>query len=94
MTDTNPPTDNPPYRRPGTPLTRSTDDTVLGGLSGGRGRYFGLDPVGFRLAFGVLTAASPMMARELGARSNSVRDVRRTVRQAMWASVATPSRKS
>jgi multidrug resistance protein, MATE family len=29
-----------------------------------------------------------MIARELGARSHSVRDVRRTVRQAMWAAVA------
>ena len=37
---------------------------------------------------GLVTAAAPMMARELGARWNSVRDVRRTVRQAMWAAVA------
>lgn len=34
---------------------------------------------------GVATAAAPMIARELGARFNSIRDVRRTVRQAMWA---------
>ena len=32
-------------------------------------------------ALGVLTATSPMMASALGARSNSVRDVRRTFRQ-------------
>ncbi len=57
MTDTNPPTDNPPYRRPGSRLTRSTDDKVLGGLSGGLGRYFGIDPVVFRIAFVVLTLA-------------------------------------
>jgi phage shock protein PspC (stress-responsive transcriptional regulator) len=57
VTDSNPPTDNPPYRRPGTPLTRSTDDKVLGGLSGGLGRYFGIDPVVFRIAFVVLTLA-------------------------------------
>ena len=37
---------------------------------------------------GLVTAAAPMIARELGARSHSVRDVRRTVRQAMWAAVA------
>ena len=36
---------------------------------------------------GLVTAAAPMIARELGARSHSVRDVRRTVRQAMWAAV-------
>src|SRR6478736_3470206 len=36
-------------------------------------------------ALGVLTASSPMMASALGARSNSVRDVRRTFRQALWA---------
>lgn len=36
-------------------------------------------------ALGVLTASSPMMASALGARSNAVRDVRRTFRQALWA---------
>ena len=34
---------------------------------------------------GLMTAAAPMIARERGRRFNSVRDVRRTVRQAMWA---------
>ncbi|HZF43228.1 MAG TPA: MATE family efflux transporter [Sphingomonadaceae bacterium] len=34
---------------------------------------------------GLMTAASPMIAQELGARFNSVRDVRRTVRQALWS---------
>ena len=37
---------------------------------------------------GLATAASPMLARALGRRSNSVRDVRRTVRQAMWSVAA------
>jgi MATE family multidrug resistance protein len=37
---------------------------------------------------GLVLASAPMMARELGARSNSVRDVRRTVRQTMWAATA------
>jgi MATE family multidrug resistance protein len=36
---------------------------------------------------GLLTAAAPMVARERGRRFNSVRDVRRTVRQAMWSAV-------
>ncbi|HVL04507.1 MAG TPA: PspC domain-containing protein [Acidimicrobiales bacterium] len=57
VNDTNPPTDTPPYRRPGSRLTRSTDDKVLGGLAGGLGRYFGIDPVVFRIAFVVLTLA-------------------------------------
>jgi MATE family multidrug resistance protein len=34
---------------------------------------------------GLMTAAAPMIARERGARPHSVRDVRRTVRQAMWS---------
>ena len=33
-------------------------------------------------------AASPMMAKQLGIRRHSVRDVRRTVRQALWAATA------
>src|ERR1700754_1724287 len=37
---------------------------------------------------GVMIAASPMMARALGQRSHNVREVRRTVRQSLWAAVA------
>jgi len=37
---------------------------------------------------GLVTAASPLIAAECGRRANSVRDVRRTVRQACWASAA------
>src|ERR1700761_5383121 len=37
---------------------------------------------------GVMIAASPMMARALGQRAHNVRDVRRTVRQSLWAAVA------
>jgi MATE family multidrug resistance protein len=37
---------------------------------------------------GVVTAASPMIARAIGYRRLSVRETRRTVRQAMWAAVA------
>jgi MATE family multidrug resistance protein len=36
---------------------------------------------------GLMTAASPMIARERGRRFNSIRDVRRTVRQSCWAAV-------
>lgn len=37
---------------------------------------------------GLVTAAAPMLAHELGSRRHSVREVRRTVRQAMWAAAA------
>lgn len=68
-------------------------DVILLGWVGPRTLAAGALGVNIYNAFmifgmGLVTAASPMMARELGARSNSVRDVRRTVRQAMWASVA------
>ncbi|MEW9807330.1 MATE family efflux transporter [Mesorhizobium sp. ZMM04-5] len=36
---------------------------------------------------GLMTAASPMIATELGRKRHSVRDVRRTVRQGLWLSV-------
>lgn len=48
-----PPSEPPPP--PGRRLTRATDDKVLSGLCGGLGRYFGLDPVIFRVAFVVLS---------------------------------------
>ncbi len=34
-------------------LTRSTESSYIAGVAGGLGRYFGLDPVLFRVAFGV-----------------------------------------
>jgi len=37
---------------------------------------------------GLVMAASPMMAKQLGMRRHSVRDVRRTVRQSLWAATA------
>ncbi len=36
---------------------------------------------------GLTTATAPMIARELGRKGHSVRDVRRTVRQGMWTAV-------
>lgn len=54
------PSDDPPTR-PTEPLTgarprrltRSSSDRVLGGVAGGLGRYFDVDPVIFRIGFGV-----------------------------------------
>ena len=37
---------------------------------------------------GLVMAASPMMAKQLGIRRHSVRDVRRTVRQSLWTATA------
>lgn len=45
--------DPPPARR----LVRTPDDKVFTGLCGGLGRYFGVDPVIFRIGFVVLTLA-------------------------------------
>lgn len=39
--------------RPARSLRRSTDDRVLAGVAGGIGRYFGMDPVLFRVLFAV-----------------------------------------
>jgi MATE family multidrug resistance protein len=41
----------------------------------------------FIFGIGLVLSASPMIARELGARRHSVRDVRRTVRQTMWSAL-------
>ncbi len=38
-------------------LTRSSSDRVLGGVAGGLGRYFDIDPIIFRIGFLVLTIA-------------------------------------
>ena len=38
-------------------LTRSSSDRVLGGVAGGLGRYFDIDPIIFRIGFVVLTLA-------------------------------------
>jgi multidrug resistance protein, MATE family len=37
---------------------------------------------------GLLTACAPMIASEIGRKSNSVRDVRRTVRQGLWMAIS------
>jgi phage shock protein PspC (stress-responsive transcriptional regulator) len=50
---------DPPGEPPGPPpprrLTRSRDDRVLGGVAGGLGRYFSIDPIIFRIGFVVLS---------------------------------------
>jgi phage shock protein PspC (stress-responsive transcriptional regulator)/predicted membrane protein len=38
-------------------FTRSSSDKLIGGVAGGLGRYFGVDPILFRIAFVVLTFA-------------------------------------
>jgi MATE family multidrug resistance protein len=40
------------------------------------------------VAFGLVTAAAPIMATSLGAKTRSVREVRRTFRQSLWLALA------
>jgi MATE family multidrug resistance protein len=73
-------------------LIHATDVVLLGwaGASVLAAGTLGLNIYFAFLIFGMglVTAAAPMIAREVGARKNSVREVRRTVRQGLWASVA------
>jgi phage shock protein C len=39
-------------------LTRSSSDRMIGGVAGGLGRHFGVDPVLFRVGFVVATLVS------------------------------------
>jgi MATE family multidrug resistance protein len=71
----------------------SSTDVVLLGWAGSRTLAAGTLGMNLYIAFlifgmGLVTAAAPMIAKELGERRHSVRDVRRTVRQAMWSAVA------
>jgi multidrug resistance protein, MATE family len=50
----------------------------------GTGIFFAMLLIGI----GVVVAGSPLMAAELGRRAHSVRDIRRTFRQTMWAATA------
>ncbi len=70
-------------------LIGATDVLMLGWLGA---RELAAATLGFNLAMsaaifcmGLITASAPMMATEIGRMGNSVRDVRRTFRQAMWA---------
>lgn len=73
-------------------LINATDAVLLGwsGASTLAAAALGLNLYTIFAIFGMglVMAASPMLARELGERAHSVRDVRRTVRQAMWTAVA------
>jgi phage shock protein PspC (stress-responsive transcriptional regulator) len=59
MTDETPPQppepETPPPGDEPRKLTRSGSDAVIGGVAGGLGRYFGIDPILFRIGFVVLT---------------------------------------
>lgn len=72
-------------------LIHATDVLLLGrvGASTLAAAALGVNLYIFCLIFGMglLTAAAPMIASERGRRPSSVRDVRRTVRQAMWTAV-------
>ncbi len=74
-----------------TQLIQATDALLLGRLGAlelaAAALALGLTFAMTLFGFGVLTASSPMMASALGARSNAVRDVRRTFRQSMWAAM-------
>src|SRR5829696_2189772 len=57
MTD-DPTPQTPPDETPGPEprrLTRSGSDAVIGGVASGLGRYFGVDPILFRIGFVVAT---------------------------------------
>jgi phage shock protein PspC (stress-responsive transcriptional regulator)/predicted membrane protein len=49
--------DAPPRSEGVRRLTRSSSDKLIGGVAGGLGRYFGVDPILFRIAFVVLSFA-------------------------------------
>jgi multidrug resistance protein, MATE family len=73
-------------------LIQSTDVLLLG-WAGSTMLAAGTLGINLYYAFlifgiGLVTAAAPMVAKELGARRHSVRDVRRTVRQTMWSALA------
>lgn len=72
-------------------LIGATDVLMLGWLGA---EELAASSLGFNLAMicaifamGLITASAPMMASQIGRMAHSVRDLRRTFRQAMWASV-------
>jgi MATE family multidrug resistance protein len=71
----------------------TTTDVVLMGWLGADALAAGALGSNLYFAFmifglGLVTAVAPMVAREVGARRHSVRDVRRTVRQGLWSTIA------
>ena len=74
-------------------MALGTTDVILMGWFGPAALAAGALGTNLNFAFlifgiGLVTATSPMIAIELGRRRHSVRDVRRSVRQGMWAAVA------
>ncbi len=73
-------------------LIGATDVLMLGWLGA---RELAAATLGFNLAMtcaifcmGLMTASAPMMASEIGRMKHSVRDIRRTFRQSLWAAVS------
>jgi multidrug resistance protein, MATE family len=72
-------------------LISATDVFLLGKLgpqalaAGAIGANFSMSIMIFGM--GLVTAATPLMAAEIGRRRNAVREVQRTFRQALWAAV-------
>ena len=69
-----------------------TSDVILMGWLGSEALAAGALGTNLYFAFlifgiGLVNATSPMIAEELGRKRHSVREVRRTVRQGLWASV-------
>ena len=54
-TQQQPPDEPPRPQRP--PLTRSTTDSVIGGVAGGLGRHLNVDPLAIRITFVILAFA-------------------------------------
>src|SRR3954469_12977414 len=72
-------------------MIQGTDVVLLGWLSA---RSLAASALGANLfvaflifGMGLVTASAPLLSRRLGGMPHSVRDVRRTVRQTMWAAL-------
>src|SRR3954452_3805953 len=67
-------------------LTRSSSDRMIGGVAGGLGRYFDVDPLLFRIGFVVLTFAGGfgLLAYVLGAVAIPDEDEHRPQRWGLW----------
>jgi MATE family multidrug resistance protein len=73
-------------------MALGTTDVVLMGWLGPHALAAGALGTNLNFAFlifaiGLMTATSPMIAIEIGRKHHSVRDVRRTIRQGIWAAV-------
>lgn len=74
-------------------IALTTTDVIMMGRLGPDSLAAGVLGANLFFAFvifgiGLVSAVAPMVARELGARSYAIRDVRRTVRQGLWSAVA------